>query len=294
MIYEDIDRKDGSTWSQILAICLETITGIDSRISEYERSTIDGKAEALKMENPIPQLPRIGQPLKDGIARSGDLFEATPRPKSRGASAAQYFETISKSLGQSTPRNTSPVIATLMAKAEDAVHTRKQKEDLAKDGFPAPLRDWAIWFLQTHLGWPFRQEFSRKIANVVLGSPYGDVGMIVDAIDSLTRLAVCSLQEDKYGGVQKDVKKIVQILTATYTKLEKFKTTMKSHWTDVEKKRESNEVAAILDALTNGLDQLVEAFGNYSEDLRLSQSEMRLAREAATPARTKREQQTQK
>jgi nucleoporin NDC1 len=169
-----------------------------------------------------------------------------------------------------------------LTEAEDAVLTPKQREEIAKDGFSALMRDKATWFLKTHFGWAFRQEYRRKITNVVLGSPYGDVGIIVDAIDSLTRLAVCSLQEDKYGNVQRDVKKIIQTLTLTVTKLEKFKKSIGFHWTDVEKKQESPEVDTILTALKCGLNQLIEAFGNYSEDLRLSQSEMRMAREAAT------------
>lgn len=168
--------------------------------------------------------------------------------------------------------------------------TPKQKGEVAKGGLGAFIRDWATWILKTNFGWPFRQEYRRRIANVVLGSPYGDIGIIVDAIDSLTRLAVCSLQEDKYGNVQRDVRKIIQTLTATVTKLEKFKTSIGFHWTDVEKKQQSPDADIILTALRGGLNQLIEAFGNYSEDLRLSQSEMRMAREAATPARQEMEE----
>jgi len=275
VIFEDIDRKGGSAWSQILDVCLETITGIDTRIDEHDRtSTVNGMAKVKKNEGPVSKLPLIGRPLKDGIAKSGDLFESPSHPKSRGAGA--YFQT----LGQSSPR-TSPIASKIMAKAEDVILTPKQKDAVAKDGFPAIFREWAIWFLRTKLGSPFRQEYSRSIVKVVLGSPYGDLGVIVDAIDSLTRLAVCSLQEDKYGNVQRDIKKIIQTLTTTVTKLEKFKTSIGFHWTDVEKKQESPEVDAVLDALKSGLNQLIEAFGDYSVDLRLSTSEMRSAREAA-------------
>jgi nucleoporin NDC1 len=289
VIYEDIDRKGGSTWSQILATCLETITAIDKRIAEY-----NGMPEpAKKKEEPIPELPQIGTPLKDGISKSGDLFEPIPRPKSRGAGVVRAFDTISKSLGQSPPRS-SPTASKLLTKAENAVLTPKQKEEVAKGGFGALFRDKATWFLQTNFGWPFRQTYRRRITTVVLGSPFGDIGIVVDAIDSLTRLAVCSLQEDKYGNVQRDVKKIIQTLTATVTKLEKFKLSIGVHWTDVEKKQECPEVDIILTALKSGLNQLIEAFGNYSEDLRLSQSEMRLAREAATPAPARKEMEENK
>ncbi len=122
------------------------------------------------------------------------------------------------------------------------------------------------------------------MAAIVLGQPYGDVGVIVDAIDALTRFAVCSLKEDNYGNVQRDVKLIIRTFTTTVTKLEGFKKSIGIHWTDIERKQESPETDTILVALKSRLEKLIEAFGDYSEDLRLSQSEMRMAREAATPA----------
>ena len=125
------------------------------------------------------------------------------------------------------------------------------------------------------------------MAAVVLGSPYGDVGIIVDAIDSITRLAVCSLKEDPYGNVQRDVPNIIRTFTTTVAKLEDFKKRLGVHWTDVEKKQESPETDTILAALKGGLHELLAAFGDYSEDLRLSQRDMREAREAATPTTTK-------
>jgi nucleoporin NDC1 len=125
------------------------------------------------------------------------------------------------------------------------------------------------------------------MAVVVLGSPYGDVGIIVDAVDSLTRFAVCSLKEDPYGNVQRDVPNTIRTFTATIAKLQGFKQSLGVHWTDVEKKQESPEIDTILAALKGGLQELLAAFGDYSEDLRLSQRDMREAREAATPTATK-------
>jgi nucleoporin NDC1 len=167
---------------------------------------------------------------------------------------------------------------------ESAVLTPTQKAVADAQGVGGLFKQWASWLLQSKMGWPFRQEYRRRISAVVLGSPYGDVGIIVDSIDSLTRLAVCSLGEDKYGNVQRDVKLIIQTLTKAVTKLEGFKTQLGFHWTDVERKPDCPEVDIILAALKGGLNELVTAFGDYSEDLRLSQSEMRMAREAATPA----------
>ena len=283
-IFEDIDRRGGSTWSQILAACLEVITGMDSRIADF-RDPQAAAARAAKEEAPIPSLPKIGTPIKDGLTSPGDLFNSPTPPSSRGGGVIQAVGAFAKSHGQS-PSQSSPVARKLLKEAEDVVLTPKQKQEVAVGGFSALFKDWAARYLQSAVGRPFRQEYVRRIRTVVLGSPYGDVGIIVDAIESLTRFAVKSLQEDKYGNVQRDVKLIIRTFTTTVTTLEKFKNTLEFHWTDVEKKRESPEVDVILATLRGGLDQLINVFGNYSEDLRLSQSEMRMAREAATPATT--------
>jgi len=287
-IFEDIDRKGGSTWSQICTACLEVITGIGSRIAEYQNPK-PSLAKDVPQEK-IEALPKLGQPLKDGMKAPGDLFASTPPPKSRGAGVAQAVGTFAKSHGQSSPPSLSPNARKLIKAAEGVVLTPQQQADLDARGLSGLFKEWAIWFLKTNLGWPFRQVYRRKIAAIVLGSPYGDVGIIVDAIDALTRFAVKSLEEDKYGNVQRDVKSIIRTFTEAVKELEKFKTSLGFHWTDVDKIQESPEVDILLASLKDGLNQLVEAFGDYSEDLRLSQSEMRMAREAATPARPEMQQ----
>lgn len=247
---------------------------MDSRITEFQ--TPPPAVKPVAKEDTTAPLPRMGQPLKDV-----DIF-STPSSKSKGV--IQSMGSFAKAHGQSPP-GSSPVARKLLTKAENAVLTPAQMKQVEANGPSAVFKERAIVILQSSFGWPFRQEYRRRIASIVLGSPYGDVGIIVDAINSMARFAVCSLEEDKYGNVQRDVKLIIQTLTASVTKLESFKHQLPFHWTDVEKKADSPEVDAILAALKSGLGQLIEAFGDYSEDLRLSQSEMRLAREAATPAR---------
>jgi len=234
--------------------------------------------------------------LKDGLRRPGDLFSAPAPTVSRVplAAAAEAVGKFAKSHGQSPPGQLSPGARKLYLKAESAVLTPEQKEVVSSQGLVGLFKDWIITFLQTTAGRPFRQEYHRKVAAVVLGTPHGDVGIIVDAIDSLTRLAVCSLTEDKYGNVQRDVKLIIRTLTATVTKLEAFKNSVGFHWTDIEKKQDSPEVDMILAALKGGLNELVTAFGDYSEDLRLSQSEMRMAREAAAVPDAERQEMEQR
>lgn len=283
-IYEDIDRKGGSAWSQILGVCLGVISGVTLRIAEYERPPIPTPIATTSSQNSVPGLPRLAPPIKDGMQRSGDLFGAAPKPSSASESALQAVGKYAKNHGQSPNDNLSPKSRKLLGAAESMILTPAQQKMKAEQGVTGLFRDWVLWILSSEIGWPFRQEYRRRIAAVVLGAPYGDVGIIVDAIDSLTRLAVCSLTEDKFGNVQRDVKLIIQTLTTTITQLQGFRGRVGVHWTDVKSRQESPEVDAVLAALKRGLAELVTAFGDYSEDLRLSQSEMRLAREAATPA----------
>jgi len=236
-------------------------------------------------EESIPSLPRLGRPLKDGFKSPGDIFDTPPRATSKAAGITQAVGTFAKNHGQSSP-GLKP--RKLLERAEDVILTSQQKEA----GVGTLFKEWATKFLKTNLGVPFRQEYRRRIAAIVLGSPYGDVGIIVDAVDSLTKFAVFSLAEDQYGNVQRDVKLIIQTFTTTIMKLEDFKARLDFHWTDVERKKESPEVDEVLNALRSGLDQLITSFGDYSEDLRLSQSEMRMAREAASPAKQQMEKIT--
>lgn len=137
-----------------------------------------------------------------------------------------------------------------------------------------------IQFLQTPLGAPFRHTFKRHASAVVLGTPYGGFGPIIDAINALTKLAVCSLKEDSYGQVHQDVANIMRTFTSTAEVLDNFIQTMPFHWTDVEAKREEvPEVAMILAALREGLRDLVNEFGEFKELLGLSVAEMRKAKE---------------
>ena len=278
-IFEDIDRKGGTTWSQILTACLDVITGVDLRIAEYQAPAV--AAQPASVEE-IPSLPRMSKPIRPG----GDIFQTPSKSLSTTDNLIQGVGSLAKNFGQSPPSSVSPKARKLLENAESVVLTPEQQEA----GLGAFFKEKAILFLKTGLGRPFRQEYRRRIAAIVLGSPYGDVGIIVDAIGALTRLAVNSLAEDKYGNVQRDVKLIIQTLTTTVMKLEQFKNTLGFHWTDVEKKRDSPEVDMILTVLRDGLNELIQNFGDYSEDLRLSQNDMRMAREAATPARPQMQQ----
>jgi hypothetical protein len=219
--------------------------------------------------------------LTSGL-KEDNVFAAAPPPSSTRDKGFEAVGAFAKSHGQNrTDDGLSPRARKLIGQAKSSLLTPEQQESISPENVKGVFHQYAIQFLQSPLGWPFRQEFCRRVAVVILGTPYGDVSVIVDAIESLARLAVTSLAEDSYGKVQADVPAIIRTFTATITRLESFVSGLPLHWTDIKAKKESPEADLILAALRRGLGELVEAFGPFSDDLRLGRAEMRAAREAA-------------
>jgi nucleoporin NDC1 len=269
-IYEDIDRKDGPMWSQVYAICLETIRSMEGRIDNYGKPPVAAPPTTVAT---VGEKRRSTQP-----PRHEPILQSTPQKYTFRHEVEKVVTHIATDPAQ--PSQLSPLAKKAMATAKDEL-LKKQKEVTGSDDPLSLFKTVALKILNTPVGWPFRQEFSRRLTAVVLGTPYGEPSLYVNAITALSLLAVQSLKEDKYGNVQRDVATIIRTFTTVTSKLEAFKAGFPVHWTDVEKKKESPEVDAILEALRDGLRNLVEAFGPYARDLRLSLTDMRLAREAA-------------
>jgi nucleoporin NDC1 len=269
-IYEDIDRKDGPAWSQVYAICLDVIRGMEARIDNYGKAPAPASTTAVTT---IGEKMRTTQPPKQDA-----IMQSTPPKRSFRNEVERAVSQVATAPGQ--PSQLSPLAKKAMATAKDQL-LKIQKEATGTDDTQSLFRDLALKVLDTHLGEPFRQEFHRRLTAVVLGTPYGEPSLYVNAINALSQLAVQSLKEDKYGNVQRDVATILRTFTTVTSKLEAFRNGFPFHWTDVEKDRASPEVDAILEALKEGLSQLIQAFGPYARDLRLSLTDMRLAKEAA-------------
>lgn len=274
VIYEDIDRKDGPMWSQVYSICLEVVKGMESRIDAYGKAPapVSSTAVATIPEDP-KGLGRVSKPPKDD-----PVFVSTPAKKTFRGNVEKAVGTFVNSPGNAS--RLSPRVQKGLAVAKGTFETMKQ-EATNTDNPESPIQQYTQAFLKSPVGWPFRQTFSRRLSAAVLGTPFGEPSLYVNAVSSLTRLAVQSLAEDSYGHVQRDVSTIIRTFTSVTKKLEAFKTEFPTHWTDVEGKKESPEVDAILETLKEGLSQLITSFGPYARDLRLSFADMRLAREAA-------------
>ncbi|KAL2265743.1 hypothetical protein VTJ83DRAFT_6843 [Remersonia thermophila] len=279
-IYEDIDRKDGPMWSQVYKICTDILQTLEANVDAY--TAPPPQPEPAPAADPAAEEKhRTLHPPRDD-----DIFQPVPQSKGlRGQAEKAATQTV-LAPGQGSP---------LRPAAQRAVETARQRlvdfqrEATGTGDQPGLLRDKALGLLQSPLGWPFRQHYRRRVARAVLGAPYGEPNLYANAAYALGGLAAHSLHEDKYGHVQRDVAALVRTLTALARRLDAFRAELPAHWTDVDAVRECPEADQVRVALRDALRTLVEAFGPYARDLRLTLADMRLAREAAGLVETEKE-----
>jgi len=151
-----------------------------------------------------------------------------------------------------------------------------------------------MYILKSPIGYLFQHTFRRRALSVILGSPHGEVGLTISAIHSLSQLAVQSIQEDPYGKVQRNVREILETFTTTVENVEAVEKKLLSEidWTDVEFENEDgndvvDEIEVLLKVLRASLQELIAAFGNYSDAMALDSRVMRKARDAAVDLRKK-------
>ncbi|KAI2465589.1 nucleoporin protein Ndc1-Nup [Annulohypoxylon bovei var. microspora] len=274
-IFEDIDRKDGPMWSQIYVTCLNTIKALEERIDNYGKPPAAPAAQTAAAPAQPPA--RIVQPPK-----ADNVWASTPSQNGLRNSLGNIVKNAVTSPGKAPADVYLPEAKKVAREASEHFLTQEQRDALSPQGVSSILRTLSLYVLNLpRAGQLFQQAFSRRLTTIVLGQPYGELSTYMNAAFALSRLAVSSLTEDQYGNVQRDVPAIIRTFTVVIKKLERFRDNLPIHWTDLGQNRECPEVDELLDALKDGLNELITAFGQYSTDLRLSRADMRLAREAA-------------
>lgn len=278
-IYEDIDRKDGPVWAQVFRVCLEVIKEMETNIDNYGK--VPTPAPATEANSSADG--RFSEEVQRGIqAPKNESIEIKSSKNAFRAEVEKYVDKLARD-----PSRASRLDDVGKAAGEAKQKLLEMRNQLAVSDDPQyPFQQYIRNILSSPVGWPLRQDYSRRLTAAVFGAPYGEPSLFVNATVALSQLAVRSLQEDKYGNVQRDVATIIRSLTSVTQKLDTFKNSLPFHWTDVQKHRSCPEVEIVLEALRDGLSELVLNFEPYRRDLRLSLTDMRLAREAIGVAET--------
>jgi len=296
-IFRDINRPTGSTWSQILTICLGELHAMTKRIQDFQQLSAPQQQQGgqTQQQQGSSQLPRISAPLKQD-----PILVPVPPATSRYQRAEQQLASITASAAKSlsTPHSPSDNNSTaadptkllrdparkLLTQGADSLGLSKETQaTLAHPTAPVTtvVNSYLLAFLRSPFGPPFRQTFAARAIAVVTGAPYGAHTPLLASISSLSRLAIASLKEDEYGTVSKDVANIIRTFTAAENGIVRFVSALQPHWTDVEfdDDRKVEEVEDVLKALREGLKGLVNEFGEFADELGLGMGEIRAAKE---------------
>lgn len=261
LIYQDIGRAGGSTWSQLHMVCLGELHAVVQRVQAGQSAAAPASNQAQAVQS---GLPRLGNNVKQ------DNIFAPPKPVRFGqyrGQDAQAYNIVDKST----------------TKAIEYASTYGPKHDpITKDSISGLIKSGLVAFLRTPVGAIFRQTFARRASAVVLGEPYSQLITILDAIIIIKEFVVHSKKEDRFGTVYRDIPNIIRTFTSSHASIEAFLQRLDVHWTDVESKPEDravNDIQSILGSLQDGLRDIVNEFGEYADDLGLSGTEMRAAKE---------------
>jgi nucleoporin NDC1 len=287
-IYADIDRKDGPMWSQVYGTCMEVIRSIETRADSY------GKAEA-PVAVAAPAV-RQGEVKRDGIRQlSKDPIVRNARPHSSKAMQliGQSAQSVGNSSDGSSLKKLSPYAKKTWKHAKDQLLSEEQQEAVSPEALRSRVGTITLklinmgvfdWFQAL-----LRQDYGTDLAAAALGTPQAEPWLYVNAVRALTQLAVHSLGEDQYGSVHRDVPSVIRTLTLVIRKVEDLKQRVPVHWTDAGYPKESTDVEQVLRAMRTGLGEVVASFEPYSQDLRLTPGDLRLAKEAAAEPKVQEE-----
>lgn len=271
-IYEDIDRKDGPMWSQIYAICMDVVKSMEKHVDEF------GKAPAPAPAPPaVVEKQRVSAPLRDD-----PIYNSRAAPKTIRGEVEKRFDQVARAPGSSPASKLSPIAKKTWKEAKDRVLTKEQQQMVSPEHVRGQFEQWTLRLMQVdYVAALFQHDFRTQFAAAVLGTPYAEPTLCINAIHILCQLSIHSLAEDQFGNVHRDVPSIIRTLTSLIMKLEAFRGSFPIHWTDIRGTRDSPEVDRVLSALRAGLDQVITQFEPYSSDLRLTLTDLRLAKEAA-------------
>jgi nucleoporin NDC1 len=258
-IFEDIERPTGPMWNQIIAAGLKVLRDIDTRILGPPPKSSQPSANPT-----IKTLPNIVPELQS----QSSIFQRKSKP---GVEELLVSSPL-RQLGSSKQPWHPPVEQT--AKKMESKLLEYVNPSGSRSGRPQGLLEqWTTHLRRSPVGWFFISTDAAKINATVLGSPNGNAAVIVDAIDSTTKMLIASLGEDTYGKATPTVPDAVRTFTKTLSTIEDY--TAEIH---PETRAQIEEVEVIVERLRAGLKELLAAFQLYLLDVGLGIAELNQAK----------------
>lgn len=262
-IFEDIERPTGPLWSQMSEAGLAVLRDIEVRIFGPPPKAPQPAANTI-----VKDLPHLVPELQ-----TQSIYRAQPKSRLSESLVSSPLRQIGSSKQPWRPpieKTTKAVEAKLLEYARPSGAEQMQSQSL--------LEQWIVALRKSPVGWFFISTNSAKINAAILGSPNGNAALIVDVIDSITRMLVASLSEDTYGKATPTVPETVRTFTRTLTIIEEYVARNKPGPNE-----SIEEVEIIIQRLRAGLKELLAAFQLYLLDVGLGIADLNQAKKAVEP-----------
>jgi nucleoporin NDC1 len=254
LIFADIERPIGPVWSQMLVQTLKVLQAIDDRIQPPTQSP------TTATQQPVESLPKILKESSD-LVRTQEQKAIIAPGGPRGGSARQRIMDIADDKFRQLGSHPETIRIPEMPN-------------------PAALGQGA----KGYFSWLFKTTSAAKINAIVLNSPNSDAAIIVDAIESTTRMLTCSLQDDAFGRAMSGVPDAVKQFTMTIELIEGL-----LHQSPPD--GDISEVRIVLNRLRQGLSELLSAFQMFLSDTGLGIADLNRARKASGLLEAEKEEQ---
>ncbi|RMD39753.1 hypothetical protein DV735_g5367, partial [Chaetothyriales sp. CBS 134920] len=253
-IFDDIDRPTGPVWASMLDEALKVIKRIDERIegpagAKSPQSTSQAQLKSLPRLLPPPDKTDVVAKPKAGVSRRGKI--------------AGYLNSEAINIGSSSHPMESP-LSNVGRAVERIGH-----------GQASPIERIITATRHSPVGWFFISTNAAAVKGKVIGTPTGNAALVVDAIESTTKILVASMQDDRYGKAIRGVPLAVKQFTKSITLIDDLLKTTPANDGD------NTEVDIIYGRLKAGLTELLSAFQQFLFDTGLSVAELNDAKRAA-------------
>ncbi|KAH0844872.1 hypothetical protein AYO21_05797 [Fonsecaea monophora] len=259
-IFEDIERPTGPMWSQMVQAGLKVLQEVQTRIVGPPPAAPQpvGADQIKSLPRIVPEVP------------TQSIFQANPKSSVGDRLLASPLRQIGSSKQPWHPpiEQTAKTVETKLLEYARPPGTTQTPTKGISDQWMAALK-------QSRMAWFFVPTNAARINAMVLGSPHGNAALIVDAIESITRMQVASLTEDTYGKATPTVPDTVRTFTKTLNIIEDL----------VSKHKQGvaggiDEVDIIIARLRAGLKELLSAFQVYLIDQGLGIADLNQAKKA--------------
>ena len=275
-IFADIERKDGTCWGQMQVAALDVIRAISLRINPpdpaVEKEIALRQAANSGSAKQVDPLPQIASPLG-----SKNIMKVAAPPRTQTEKLQSISGSMVKSLGQSTRPWSPPVakVKDVMEHARPMGFSNERFAELLNEKW-STLQESPIGWVLSSIGRILRTSKQQYINAIVLGTGHASTALIIDSIESLTRMLVASLSDDVYGKAISSVPDTVRTFANAITSIEDF---VQKNGAGLDGNLE--EVEIVVERLKAGLAELLSAFQLYLSDVGLGIAELREARHAA-------------